>query len=194
MREPRLRFQAAAPRSSDPRLQQQVSPELPACPANLGLVSRHDHASQFLKRNPSLYIYMYFASSVSLENADEYRHDVSPLLQSFGGSAPDPPALRPSQPPALCSGPEGRTRERKYKSTHPLPWNRCMQMATLLIHSLQVTTDEGCSQGPGMLHEGTGAIGASRTGCLYVSVDHVPDTSLSLYVKYAVCSVMRSVR
>lgn len=62
---------------------------------------------------------MYFASSVSLENADEYRHDVSPLLQSSGGSAPDPPALRPSQPPALCSGPEGRTRERKYKSAPP---------------------------------------------------------------------------
>lgn len=98
----------------------------------------------------------------------------------------------PSRQPSVRAQKEGLGRENT--RAHPLPWNNCVQMATLLIHALQVTTDEGCSQGPGLLHEGTGAIGASRPGCLYVSVDHAPDTSLSLHVKYAVCAGMCSIR
>ena len=98
----------------------------------------------------------------------------------------------PSRQPSIRAQKEGLGRENT--RAHPLLWNNCMQMATLRIHSLQVTRDEGCSQGPGMRHEGTGAIGGSGTGCLYVSVDRAPDTSLSLYVRYAVCAVTRSLR
>lgn len=194
MPKPRLRFQAAALRSSDPRPQRQVSPELPACPANLGLVSRHDHASQFLKRNPSLYIYICISLVLflwrTLTSTGMTCHPSSRVLGALLLTLLlcDPPSLQPS----VRAQKEGLGRENT--TAHPLPWNNCVQMATLLIHSLQVTTDEGCSQGPGLLHEGTGAIGASRPGCLYVSVDHALDTSLSLHVKYAVCAVMRSIR